>query len=94
MITFIFGLMHGFGFAGVLHELGLPTAGLAVSLLSFNLGVEVGQIIIVAVAFPFIYLITKTKWQKQIVYGLSSVIMVFGLMWFLERAFDLDLPIV
>ncbi len=94
LITFIFGLMHGFGFAGVLHELGLPTAGLAVSLLSFNLGVEVGQIIIVAVAFPFIYLITKTKWQKQIVYGLSSVIMVFGLMWFLERAFDLDLPIV
>ncbi len=94
LITFIFGLMHGFGFAGVLHELGLPTAGLAVSLLSFNLGVEVGQIIIVAVTFPIIYLITKTKWQKQIVYGLSSVIMVFGLMWFLERAFDLDLPIV
>ncbi len=94
LITFIFGLMHGFGFAGVLHELGLPTEGLAVSLLSFNLGVEVGQIIIVAVTFPIIYLITKTKWQKQIVFGLSSVIMVFGLMWFLERAFDLDLPIV
>ena len=94
LITFIFGLMHGFGFAGVLHELGLPAEGLVVSLLSFNLGVEVGQIIIVALTFPIIHLISKTKWKKQLVYGLSAVIMVFGLMWFLERAFDLDLPIV
>lgn len=94
LITFIFGLMHGFGFAGVLHELGLPTEGLVVSLLSFNVGVEVGQVIIVGVTFPLIYLITKTRWQKKMVYGLSSVIIVFGLMWFFERAFDLDLPFV
>ena len=94
MITFIFGLMHGFGFAGVLLELGLPTESLAVSLLSFNVGVEVGQVIIVALTFPLIYFITKTRWQKKMVYGLSSVIIVFGLMWFFERAFDLDLSFV
>jgi len=94
LITFIFGLMHGFGFAGVLQESGLPTEGLVVSLLSFNVGVEIGQVIIVVSTFPIIYMIAKTRWQKRIVYGLSSVIMVFGLMWFFERAFDLDLPIV
>ena len=94
LITFIFGLMHGFGFAGVLHEFGLPTEGLVVSLLSFNVGVEVGQVIIVASTFPIIYFITKTRWQKKMVYGLSSVIIVFGLMWFFERAFDLDLSFV
>lgn len=94
LITFIFGLMHGFGFAGVLRELGLPSEGLAVSLLSFNVGVEIGQFVIIALTFPLIYHITKTRWRKQLVYGLSSVIMTFGLLWFIERAFELDLPII
>ena len=49
MLTFGFGLVHGFGFANVLRELGLPSSGLAQSLLSFNVGVEAGQIVIVGV---------------------------------------------
>jgi len=89
MITFVFGLMHGFGFAGVLRELGLPTEGLVSSLLSFNVGVEIGQVAIIAFTFPVIRFITKTKWQKQFVYGLSSLILIFGI-----RAFGWDLPIV
>jgi hydrogenase/urease accessory protein HupE len=94
LITFIFGLMHGFGFAGVLTELGLPARGLVVSLLSFNVGVEIGQVVIVAIVFPIILWVTKTRWQRQVVYGLSSLILIFGLMWFLERAFAVNIPLI
>ncbi|MFQ5602107.1 MAG: HupE/UreJ family protein [bacterium] len=94
LITFIFGLMHGFGFAGVLTELGLPTSGLVVSLFSFNLGVEFGQIMIVSLTFPVIVFFTRTRWQKQIVFGLSSIILIFGLIWFIERVFEFNIPLV
>lgn len=94
LIAFIFGLMHGFGFAGVLTELGLPTKGLVTSLVSFNVGVEIGQIVIIALAFPIISYISKTRWQRQFVYGLSSIILIFGLLWFFERAFGWNLSLV
>ncbi|RMD88077.1 MAG: HupE/UreJ family protein [Calditrichaeota bacterium] len=94
MITFIFGLMHGFGFAGVLNELGLPTRGLVPSLLAFNVGVEIGQLVIVSISFPLILQLSKLKWQKQIVYGLSTIIFIFGFYWFIERAFLIDLPLI
>lgn len=88
MITFIFGLIHGFGFASVLTELGLPQKGLVASLLSFNIGVEIGQIIIVGLLFPIILFGLRPRWQKIFVYGVSSIILVFGLLWFVERAFN------
>ncbi len=94
VIAFLFGLMHGFGFANVLVELGLPTRGLVTSLLFFNVGVEVGQLVIVAVTFPLIALVLRTKWKQRFIYGISACIFVFGLIWFVERAFDLDLPFV
>jgi hypothetical protein len=59
MLTFGFGLVHGFGFASVLRELGLPSAGLARSLLSFNLGVEAGQIVIVALLWPALWWLSR-----------------------------------
>ena len=94
LITFVFGLMHGFGFANVLTEMGLPTKGLVASLLSFNVGVEIGQLTIVAVAFPVILWVTKTRWQRQVVYGLSSLILIFGLVWFFERALQFNFPLM
>lgn len=94
IITFIFGLMHGFGFAGVLRELGLPTQGLVTSLISFNVGVEIGQIVIIALVFPLIYFLARTRWQRHFVFALSAVILAFGGTWFVERAFDLDLPFI
>lgn len=90
MIAFVFGLMHGFGFANVLRELGLPAKGLAASLFSFNLGVEMGQIAIVAILFPVIFFLTQTRWRKQFVYGFSSIIFILGMVWFIERAFHLN----
>ena len=85
-LTFVFGLIHGFGFAGVLSELGLPTAGRVRCLLAFNVGVEIGQLAIVALAFPFILLLGKWRYSTAIV---SVAIGLFGLGWFLERAFGL-----
>lgn len=92
IITFIFGLMHGFGFAGVLRELGLPANAKVVSLLSFNVGVELGQLVIVALCFPVVLLCLRSRWKMQIVYGVSSMIFILGSLWFVERAFGLDLP--
>ena len=57
LLTFCFGLVHGFGFASVLKEMGLPKAGLLWSLLSFNLGVEFGQLAVVTLGFPVLYLL-------------------------------------
>ena len=90
ILTFFFGLVHGFGFANVLSNLGLPTQGLVASLLAFNLGVEFGQIIIVALLLPIILWITKTKIQRQFAYALSFVIFAFGFGWFIERALGLE----
>jgi hypothetical protein len=90
MLTFFFGLVHGFGFAGVLRELGLPTVGLVRSLLSFNVGVEVGQLAIVAVLFPGMAALSKWRYGKQSQYAISGVIALCGLCWFVDRAFGLD----
>lgn len=58
-LTFCFGLVHGFGFASVLREIGLPRAGLLASLLSFNLGVELGQLVVVALAYPVLHVLAS-----------------------------------
>ncbi len=89
VLTFCFGLVHGFGFANVLRDLGLPAKGLVGSLLAFNLGVEIGQIAIVGLLFPFVLGMTRTKVQRQLVYAFSSIIFVFGISWFIERVFAL-----
>ncbi len=85
-LTFTFGLIHGFGFAGLLGEMDLERAGLLLSLFSFNLGVETGQIVIVALAWPLLNSMAKTKYRKPIVNIVSGVISVFGLVWFVQRA--------
>lgn len=86
-ITFTFGLMHGFGFASVLREMHLPRAGLIASLLAFNLGVEAGQLAIVLVTYPFIALLQRSARRTMVVRGLSALILLLALWWFLERAF-------
>ena len=90
MLTFAFGLVHGFGFANVLRELGLPTQGLITSLLSFNVGVEIGQVVIVGLLFPLILWLNRQIFQKQVVWGVSSLIFLFGIGWFVERVFELE----
>ncbi len=90
VLSFAFGLVHGFGFANVLQELGLPTEGLVASLLAFNVGVEVGQLCIVAVLFPLTLLAARSAYQRQVVRGVSTVILLLGLGWLAERVLDLQ----
>ena len=85
-ITFLFGLVHGFGFSNVLREMELTRRHLAVSLFSFNLGVEVGQLCFVALVFPLILLVLKSKWKDRVLTASSLVIMSLGFYWFVERA--------
>lgn len=86
-ITFFFGLVHGFGFSSVLQEIGLPKEALIFSLLSFNGGVEVGQLIIVSLIFPLLIYLKKNKWHGQMVTSLSAIICTLGILWFVQRAF-------
>ena len=87
MLTFFFGLIHGFGFANVLAELGLPRAATIRCLLSFNVGVEVGQLAIVLAAFPLLHLLFRGRYAAGVKIALSIAVGVFGLGWFVERAF-------
>ncbi|NKB65710.1 MAG: hypothetical protein GKR89_01495 [Candidatus Latescibacteria bacterium] len=88
VLTFFFGLVHGFGFANVLRELGLPNKGLAVSLLSFNIGVELGQVAIVVLVFPLIVWISRQAYKERVVQVVSGVIFLFGVAWLVERVFE------
>jgi hypothetical protein len=91
-IAFVFGLIHGFGFAGALRELGLDEEGLARSLLGFNLGVELGQLGIVALVMPLAWWVRDTRFYRGVVLaGGSAVIAAVATVWFVERAFDLAL---
>ena len=90
VVTFLFGLIHGFGFAGVLGELNLPTAQFAWALFQFNIGIELGQLVIVAIAVSALFAIRRQRWYAQAVIGGGSVIaIVIGALWFLDRTANL-----
>jgi hypothetical protein len=92
LVAFGFGLIHGFGFASVLAELGLPADALVLSLLGFNAGVEVGQMAIVAGFLPVAFLLRNTRFYLRGVFVVGSwITMLVALVWLLERAFDLKL---
>jgi hypothetical protein len=87
-LAFGFGLIHGFGFAGALSEIGTQGAPLWQTLSAFNLGVEVGQLAIVAVFLPVAYLLRQTRFYRTgVLYGGSSIAGLCALLWFWERAF-------
>lgn len=92
LIALVFGLFHGFGFASVLGEKGLSGDYMVLSLLGFNVGVELGQVAIICLAFPVLFLLRKTiAYPKIITYG-SVLLILISLYWFIERAFEVDLP--
>jgi hypothetical protein len=85
-ITFAFGLVHGFGFASALQDLALPRSALVAGLVSFNVGVEIGQLTIVAVAFPLLaWLRTVRGFQPSGMRLLSGVVGAFGLVLLVQR---------
>lgn len=86
-IAFLFGLLHGFGFAGALREIGLPSDALAWALLLFNLGVEIGQLLVVAGIFGLVALVTRLKLALP-VWSLRIPVYAMGIIasyWFWDR---------
>lgn len=93
MLTFVFGLIHGFGFAGVLREYGLPRDQLVPALAAFNIGVEVGQLVIVGLVLALLIGADKIARQfnakripdPRVAYAISAVVGALGVHWFVAR---------
>lgn len=87
-ITFPFGLIHGFGFAGALQEVAMPKADVPYALVLFNVGVEAGQLAVLALVLPLVYLARKREWfRNQGVKVASGAIAAAGVVWFVSRVF-------
>lgn len=92
LVAFAFGLIHGFGFASVLADLNLPNSSLVLSLLGFNIGVEIGQLILLALVIPLAYLTRSSAAYPRLALQTGSVVIAavsFG--WLLERSLNLQL---
>ena len=87
LIVFLFGLIHGMGFASSLNEIGLPPGKFYTSILSFNIGVELGQIAVIAAMFLLLIIpMRKKEWyRKVVVYPLSVLIGIIAAYWTVER---------
>lgn len=86
LAAFLFGLLHGFGFAGVLGDLGLPKDATVMALAAFNIGVELGQLAIVAAFVPLAYAVRRTwLYQQAMVKGGSACIALLAMAWMVER---------
>jgi hypothetical protein len=87
IVAFSFGLLHGFGFAGALSEVGVPEQGVPLALLFFNVGVELGQLLFIAAVFGFAWLVRLAAirvpplWPRTVAYGIGSV----AAFWVVER---------
>jgi hypothetical protein len=85
-LTFGFGLLHGMGFAGALGELGLPADQQALTVLAFNVGVEIGQMVIVLLVLPILILLRKNYWYARYsMTGLSAIIVLIAAQWIFQR---------
>ena len=92
LMAFGFGLIHGFGFAAVLSDLGLPSDSLLLSLMSFNIGVEIGQLIIVVGLLPLAYALRDSSSYQPLVLRAGSIaIILVALIWLAERALEISL---
>jgi hypothetical protein len=88
-VAFAFGLVHGFGFAGILAEMDLPRSRLVAALFGFNAGVEVGQLAVVAAVWPLLRGLARVsdgRWYDRVAAAGSAAICGLGLFWFLTRA--------
>jgi hypothetical protein len=93
LIVFGFGLFHGFGFAAAMEEIGVLREHIGLTLFGFNLGVELGQLAIVVVTFPLLFLVRRLAMYRQLALPLTAAAMILiSLVWVVERSFDVKLP--
>lgn len=83
--VFFFGLFHGLGFAGLLQEIQVPKDKFFSSLISFNIGIEIGQIVIVAFICPVIYFLRKRVWYSKFIKIVAGIISIIAIFWGIER---------
>ncbi|WP_079416680.1 HupE/UreJ family protein [Paenibacillus ferrarius] len=88
LLTFLFGLIHGMGFADILKGMNIPKTELATDLISFNLGIETVQLIIVAIFIPLLYMMHRVKYARKIVISGSALALLLGGIWLVERVFE------
>ena len=93
MIAGIFGLFHGFGFAGLLADLGLTQSRQVASLLGFNLGIEIGQVAIILMVFPALFIARRTRVYLPAMYLGSAILIAIALAWAMDRALGIDLRV-
>jgi hypothetical protein len=87
-IAFAFGLLHGFGFASVLADMGLPSGARLVSLVAFNCGIEAGQLAVVLAVMPLAYAMRREGlYRRALLPWGSAAIAALALVWFVQRAF-------
>ena len=90
IMAFVFGLIHGFGFASVLADLGLPQNALILALVGFNVGVEIGQLTIVAMFLPLAFWLRRTRFYRVgVLIGGSLLVALLASWWLAQRLFDL-----
>jgi len=87
LVSFLFGLVHGFGFASAIEPLALPRGRLALALLGFNLGVEAGQALVVALLLPLLLFMRGSAWEPRVVRTASLAVAAVGCAWLIERLF-------
>ena len=89
MVVFLFGLIHGLGFASALNEIGLPAGKFYTSIIAFNAGVELGQIAVITAMFALIIIPFRNRlwYRKRLVYGFSTLIALVAVYWTGQRLF-------
>lgn len=87
LVSFLFGLVHGFGFAAAIEPLALPRGRLALALLGFNLGVEAGQALVIALLVPVLLWMRRSPWEPRIVRAASTAVVILGCAWLIERLY-------
>ena len=92
-MAFGFGLFHGFGFASLLSGLGLDRTNRVVSLLGFNIGIELGQIAIILLLFPALFMLRRTRIYLPIMRWGSVALIVIAVGWFIDRTLGLDIGV-
>jgi hypothetical protein len=93
IIAFVFGLFHGMGFAGLVEDLDIDRSTQLVSLLGRNVGIEIGQLVIIVLTFPMLVLLRRTRVYMPLFYTASIALATLSGLWIIERVGEVDLSI-
>ena len=93
VIAFVFGLFHGLGFASLVETLEISRTTQLVSLLGRNVGIEIGQAVVIILVFPALFLLRRTRWYRPIFVGGSVLLAAVSLGWGWERIFETDIGV-